>query len=161
EAAVSFTDLLGSASVTGGTISGSIEDNFRVVNSSGTLNRITVNGATFGPNDTLTGGDSLFIQAAGTSTVNVTVQNSFFTAAREDLIQTDVIGTGHLDLIFTGNALSNNHPNIVSGGGGTTFSMSGSPGATFTYDIDGNTFRDAVGAALGISAGNPNVTSSG
>ncbi|MFY9574913.1 MAG: hypothetical protein WAV20_26215, partial [Blastocatellia bacterium] len=160
EAAVSFTDLLGSASVTGGTIGGGIKDNFRVVNTSSTLNRLTISAATFSANANL-GEDSLFIQAAGTATVNVTVENSFLTAARGDLIQTDVQSTGHLDLIFTGNALSNNHPNIVSGGGGSTFSAAASAGATFTYDIENNTFRDANGAALAVSGGNLNVTTAG
>ncbi|MFY9557090.1 MAG: HYR domain-containing protein [Blastocatellia bacterium] len=163
EGPVSFTNLLGSASITGGTFSGSVEDTFRLVNSSGTLNRLTINGTTFGANSNTTGGDGAFIQAAGTSTVNVTIQNSFFTNARGDLIQTDVpAGTNNkIDLIFTGNTLSNNNTGIVSGGGGTTFSTTGLAGSAFTFDISNNSFRDANGAALAVSGGNPGCSSSG
>ncbi len=161
EAPVSFTQLLGSASITGGTIGGSVEDIFRLVNTSGTLNRITISGVTFGTNSTTTGADALFIQSGGTATLNATVQNSTFTNARGELVQTDVIGTGVLDLIFTGNTLTNNNTAIVSGGGGTTFSIAGSTGATFTYNIANNSFRDADGAALAVSGGNNGVVSSG
>src|SRR6185436_5463983 len=133
------------ATISNSNISGAVETNVRVVNTSGTLNRLTIAGTTIGANHAVTGDDGLFVQAAGTSVVNVTVQNSFFTSARGDLVNTDVpIGGGTLDLIFTGNALSNNHPGIVSGGGGTTFSA---VGGTFTYNITNNTFRDALGAA--------------
>jgi hypothetical protein len=158
EGSVRFDQLLGAATISSSNISGSIETNVRVENSSGTLNRLVISGTTIGTNDTTTGDDGLFVQGSGTSVVNVTVQNSFFTAARGDLVQTDRIGTGTFDLIFTGNTLSNNHTNIVSGGGGTTFSTTG---GTFTYNISSNTFRDANGAALAVSGGNAGVTTTG
>jgi hypothetical protein len=153
EGSVAFTHLSGSASVTSSNISGGLTDNFRVVNTGDTLNRVTVSGSTFGANSTASGNDGLVL--TGTNGVlNVTVQGSSFTSAAGDLFQLDLHGTVASDLVFTGNTLSNNHPAIVSGGGGVTIG-GGGPGdnQTLTYNISGNTFRDALGAALGISKG--------
>src|SRR6266404_1064576 len=163
EAPIAFTNLLGTAAITGGTFSGSVEDTFRVINNTGTLNRIVISGTTFGTMSNVTGGDGVLLQSAGTAILNATIQNSFFTNARSDLIQTDVpAGTNNkLDLIFTGNTLTNNNAGVASGGGGTTFSTTGLAGSAFTYNISNNTFRDADGAALAVSGGNPGCSSNG
>jgi len=154
EGSVAFTGLQGSVSVTNCNISGALTDNFRVLNNAGqTLNRITVTATTFGPNSTASGNDGLVLQATN-GTLNATVASCFFTSARGDLFQLDLHGTASSDLIFTGNALSNNHPNILSGGGGVTIGGGGvGDSPTLTYLIDGNTMRDALGSALLIAKG--------
>ncbi|HEX8618128.1 MAG TPA: hypothetical protein VF911_11130, partial [Thermoanaerobaculia bacterium] len=146
ESAVRFTELTGSASVTNSSISGGYEDNFSVVNTSGTLDRILFDVVTFGANGTTEGGDSLFLQADGTATVKATVEDSVFTSARGDLFQFSVRTSGANDLIFQRNTVSNNHSNIVSGGGGFSITSANTP--YLTYNINNNTFRDAVGSAL-------------
>jgi hypothetical protein len=140
EGSVRFTELTGVASITSTSISGGHEDNFKVINSTGSLNRITFNGVTIGANSFADGSDGIGVEGSGTATVNVTVQNSFFTSSRGDLFQMNVLG-GSADLIFTGNTLSNDHAGIATGGGGVTLGSGGT--ATFTLNVDDNTFRDA------------------
>jgi Bacterial Ig domain/Cadherin-like domain len=142
--------LTGSASVTSCNISGAFEDNFRVANQSGSLNRITFDATTIGANSTTDGNDGLLIEGESSATINVTVQNSFFTSARADLFNLILNGNNTSDLIFTGNTLTNNHPAIATGGGGVTI-VSGNnvaSGANFTFNMSGNSFRDADGHAV-------------
>ena len=146
EGSIRFTQLTGAASIVNTSISGGLSDNFRLVNTSGTLNRLLFDTVTIGANSTLDGNDGIGIEAAGTAVVNVTVQDSSFTAARGDLFQMSVPGTGSGDLVFTGNTLSNDHPAIATGGGGVTLGSGSS--SQFTLQVDDNSFRDAVGIAL-------------
>ncbi len=149
EGSITFENLLGSATLMNTAISGGYEDNFRMLNSSGVLDRLVFNGVNIGPNDATVGNDGITLEVSGNATANVTVQGSIFTSARGDLFQLNLLETGVSDLIFSGNTLSNNHPAIATGGGGVTI-ISGNDlgGSTLTYDISGNTFRDAVGGAV-------------
>ena len=146
EGSIRFTDLTGVAAVTSTNISGGFENNFKLNNSTGTLNRLTFTSVMIGANSTAEGNDGIGIEGSGNSVVNVTVQNSTFTSARGDLFQMNHIGTGTADLIFTGNTLSNNHPGIATGGGGVTLGNGST--STFTMNLSTNTFRDAVGHAV-------------
>jgi hypothetical protein len=152
EAAVAFDGLTGSASVTSTSVSGGVEDNFRVVNASGTLNRITFSNATFAGNDAVNGRDGLAISAVGSAVVNVTVQNSAFTSSRADQFHLVLAAGATSDLVFDSNTLSNAHPNILSGAGGITISGAGA-GTSLTYAITGNSIRDALGTALVVNKG--------
>lgn len=151
EGSIRFTGLTGSATISGSNISGAVEDNVAVVNTTGTLNRLTLSGTTIGANSTTTGGDGLFIEAQGSAVLNVTVQSSFFTSSRGDLAQFNLAGAGSMDVVVQGTAFSDNHPAIVSGGGGVIL---GGTAGSMTFNVDGNTFRDATGTALAVSCGN-------
>jgi VCBS repeat-containing protein len=152
EGAVYFTDLTGSASVTNDDFSGSAYDTFHVFNTGGTLNRITIDTCTFAMTNT-GGSDALTFQGTG-GTFNATVNNSTITSARGDLFQFNLLGALSADLVFTGNTLSNNNANIVSGGGGVTIGGGGPTNSVnFTYNISGNSIRGAQGAVLAVSEG--------
>ncbi len=145
EGSVSFSELTGSASVSSTSISGGFEDNFRVVNTSGTLNRITFSTVTIGANSTTDGNDGIVLEAlTGAAILNATIQSSTFTSARGDLFNFLNNGTATCDLVFTGNTLTNNHPAIATGGGGVTIS-GGDLGGSLAYNITGNSFRDSDG----------------
>ncbi|MEP6635309.1 MAG: Ig-like domain-containing protein [Acidobacteriota bacterium] len=156
EASVAFTNLTGSATITNVSVSGGIEDNFRVINNldrtivGNPLNRITFTNFTLGANSTAVGDNGLFLQAQLNAEIDATIQNSNLTSARGDLFQFDVTNTAKGDLIFLTNTVTNSHPAIVVGGGGVTLSGGGATNSnvTFTYDVNGNTFRDARGDAL-------------
>ncbi len=153
EGSMSFTELTGVATISTSSVSGGVTDNVRVVNSSGTLNRLTFSGATIGAQAAGGGNDGILLEATGTAVFNVTVQNSTFTAAAGDLFNYILNGANTGDLVFTGNTLSNNHPAIATGGGGVTI-VSGNnvgAGANFTFNIANNTFRDSVGTAVLIA----------
>ncbi|MCY7350279.1 MAG: Ig-like domain-containing protein [Cytophagaceae bacterium] len=153
EGSIRFNELTGSASITSSSVSGSIETNLHVMNTSGILNRLTLSSTTIGTNSTVTGDDGIFFQAQSTAVMNATVQNSFFTASRGDLAQFDLAGTGTMDIVISGTAFSNNHPAIVAEGGGVVL---GATAGAMTYNVNGNTFRDATGTALAVSCGNLN-----
>jgi hypothetical protein len=138
--------LTGSATVSSSTISGGRGRNFSVVNTGGTLNRLTISNSTFGlTNTAVDSGHSLAVEARNSGTVaNVTVTGSTFTGAVGDLANfTGQSGTT-MDVVFTGNNGSNNHPNNVVGGGGLTFATSGA----MTLNASNNTLRDANGSAI-------------
>ena len=156
EGGVAFDELTGSVSISNSNVSGAIYDNFRVRNTSGSLNRLTFSGVTIGANSTANGNDGVLLSASSNATMNVTVQNSFFTSSRGDLFQLNLADAAVSDLVFIGNALSNNHPAIVTGGGGVTISGGNNTtisGVTLTYNIANNSFRDSIGAAVLIVKG--------
>jgi uncharacterized repeat protein (TIGR01451 family) len=151
EGSIRFTNLLGSATISGSDISGGLEDNVRINNSSGTLDRLMITGTTIGANDTTLGNDGILVEATSTAVVKVTVDNNTFTSSRADLLQLIAADTSATDWVVTNNTFSNNHPNIVSGGGGVT--LAGGDNSTATYDVSDNTMRDAVGHALNVFMG--------
>ncbi|HEX6750725.1 MAG TPA: hypothetical protein VF092_25785, partial [Longimicrobium sp.] len=165
ESAVNLDAVTGSASVTGSFFSGGMSDNFRLSNTTGTLNRITFTSDTFavqaGNPTTRLLNDALFVQGLGTATVNATVQSSVFQAAGGDLFQYDLGGTAVGDLVLNGSAFSNSHSNVAAGGGGVTISAGGGGSPTFTYAIGSNTFRDALGTALVVTKTSGTGTATG
>ncbi len=151
DSSVWFDNLTGAASVTDTYVSGGFEDNFRVVNTSGSLNRITFTSDTIGDNSAAGGNDGILLESSATAgQLEGTIQSSTFTGAGGDLLQYDHSGAGAGDLVLTGNAFSNDHPGIATGGGGLTLSNGGTSGPTTISITGANTFRDAVGNALTI-----------
>lgn len=150
DSSVWIDNLTGSASVTASAVSGGFEDNFRILNSAGSLNRLTISNTTIGANSTAGGNDGVSLGSTGSAgPFNATIQNSTFTSAGGDLLQLNHGGSGTGDLVLTNNAFSNNHPAIATGGGGLSLFSDGAGGNT-TMSITGNSFRDAVGNALTI-----------
>lgn len=153
EGSVSFSNLTGSASITACSFSGAVEHNVAVVNTAGTLNRITVTGSTFGTMNAATGSDGLLIESLGTAVINATVQNNFFTAAVGDHFQYSVNNSVTGDVVFTGNTITNSMT-AVSGGGGIRFvggSNVGGINAGMTFDVSNNTIRDSRGTAIAVN----------
>ena len=147
DSSVWFDNLTGSATVTSSYVGGGYEDNFRVLNSSGSLNRLTLTSVTVGDNNATEGNDGVSLESSGSASLfNVTVQNSTFTGAEGDLLQFNHNASGTGDLVLTSNAFSNNHPGIATGGGGLSLFSGG--GGNATMSITGNSFRDAVGAGI-------------
>ena len=154
EGSVRFTELTGSATVTNCNISGGFEDNFAVVNTSGTLNRITFNGTMFGANSTTDGSDGILVEGQNNAVVNTTVQNGTFTSTRGDHFQLNLTDTASTDLVFTGNNITNAHPAVVSGGGGIRLTGGSAGGnVTATYNFSNNIMRDSNGTAIGVTKG--------
>ncbi|MDB4915160.1 MAG: hypothetical protein JWM95_2804, partial [Gemmatimonadetes bacterium] len=155
EGSVMFQGLFGSAVVDHSDFSGGAYSTFTVLNNGGQiLNRATFTFCSFAQTD-VTGNDALTFQGTG-GTLNVTVQNSTFTAARGDLFQIDLHGTIASDLVFGGvghgNTLSNSNTNSL--GGGITLGGGGQNQIdTFTFDISNNTMQGAKASAIAIGAG--------
>jgi hypothetical protein len=157
EGAISFSNLLGSVNMSSNTISGGHEDNLRVLNDTGILNRMTVSGGTIGLNSSVSGNDGILVEASSNATANVTVTGVSFSGARGDMFQANAIDTATMDVVLQNNTFHNTHPNIVSGGGGITLSGGGaSSNFTMTYDISGTpagtqSFSGANGNAITVN----------
>jgi hypothetical protein len=149
EGSLSFTNLLGAANVTNSTITGAREDNLRVENGSGTLDRLTLSGGAITGNDTVAGGDGVFIQAAGSAVVNVTVTGVSFSAHRGDHFQLNRIGSGASNLVFSNNSLTGGHTAPLGQG----VAVTGGGSASLTYDISGNNIVSAVATAINVNLG--------
>jgi hypothetical protein len=131
-----------------------------ITNGSGTLN-LTLTGDSIAESSPTVGNDALNITTTGAATVNPTVSGTSITAARGDLFQLNIGGTSSSTLSFMNNTLSNSNTNIVSAGGGVELSAGGGAGATLTFDIQHNTFRDALGNGVGIGSATGNNTVKG
>lgn len=148
DSSVLLTDLTGSAAITATHVSGGLEDNLRVTNAAGSLDRLTLDHVTLAASGNRPTNDAVAVESTtGAGALKLTVTDSTFQSAAGDLLQVTHGGSGAGDLVLTGNAFSNAHPAIATGGGGVSVVQSGSAGAT-TMNVTGNTFRDAVGPGL-------------
>jgi Fe-S cluster assembly iron-binding protein IscA len=155
DGSVRFTELTGSATISNSSISGGHEDNVVVLNTTGTLNRITISNTIIGANGTNFGDNGILFEASGTATLNATVTGGTFTSTRGDHVQfSATTGSPVGDFVLTGNTFSNNHPNTVSGAGGIRVTTGGA-GSTVnvTYNISNNTINGARGTAIGATEG--------
>ena len=140
EGSVSFSELTGSASESSTSISGGFEDNFRVVNTSGTLNRITFTSVTIGANSTADGNDGIILEAlTGAAILNATIEQHLHRGPRRPLHlpqQRD----GHVRPRLHGEHVYEQPPGHRDGRRGRD-DQRRRPRRSLTYDISGNSFR--------------------
>jgi len=160
EAAVSFRELTGTASITNSFVGGGHEYIVDVRNTGGSsLDRLTISNSVIGDTDgagpgfglsAVGGDDALHLShASGVGLFRVTVAGSTLNSGRGDVVNY-VTGVGVTsDLVFRNNTVHNAHPSVLSGGGGVTVLSGGAASAAgATYDISCNSFRGAKGHAL-------------
>ena len=174
EGALSFLNLLGSSAITRSTVAnttsgGGAEGVVRIVNTAGTLDRLTIDNSTifnstiFNSNSMAgVGDDAMYFESQNSAVMKLTISNSHFTAARADLIQTNALNSSTMDIVVTNTEFRNNKATILSGGGGTLFAGGGTGNtATVTFNIFGNTFRDSRGHAINVFKGTGTANFSG
>jgi hypothetical protein len=147
ETAIRFDNLLTSATYNSATISDSsiangYTENIRIMNTSGTLDRLTVNNVTFGLISAVGGNDNFHLEVTNTGTAKVTLTNNTFAGTRGDFIETIANLNSTMDVVIRNNTFSNGQA-IIPGGGTIASVRSGSGGnssaATTTFDISHNT----------------------
>jgi Bacterial Ig domain/Calx-beta domain len=145
EGSIIFDGLFGTSTFTSNAVGGSIEDNFRIRNSSGSSD-VAITGSTFSnaPND------NLIIEPSGTANVSADVTNNTFTGAGGDHFQTITNNSATLTLVFTGNFYSNGFPGSL--GGGITIS-GGSAGSTESVNFDISNNGSAGNPLIGNETG--------
>jgi hypothetical protein len=158
EGSVIFDGLTGTSSFASDAISGAVEDHFRVRNSSGTANNIVITGSTF--TGTASSNDNVILEPSGTATVTAHITNNTFTSAGGDHLQTATRESATLNIVFTGNTMTNPASGSGSLLGGVTIS-GGNLNPTSTehvnFNISNNTVTGTVqGGALNINEGNGN-----
>jgi methionine-rich copper-binding protein CopC len=154
------TGMTGVGVITNCIISGGRSRTFSLINSSGSLNRLTVTGTTFGLVQNFIDAQRVFSvegrpSAAGT-TLNVTVTGSSFAGSPGDVVnftgqEPSTTTSVNMDVVFQNNALTNTHThNNISGGGMKIANFRG-----MTFNVSNNSFRDADGSALTLQLGAP------
>lgn len=155
EAGLDFSGLFGTASITNSTVSGSAEDNVVIRNTSGNLASLTVRGSTFSSNSSI-GNDGFLIEAGGTSTMAVDIQNSNFSANRGDHFQAAALNSGSMNVLFKDNTLTGGHATALGQGitinAATGVAFGGYTG-TINYDIDNNTINGAISNSITVNLG--------
>ena len=127
EDSVRIINLTGSALIDDCFIGGGYEQNLRVVNDSGTLDRLTVSDSSIGDLDgagpgrgvdNTNGADNVYLEAQNAGTIlNVTMSNNLLNNALSDVMQTNSGLGASMDVVFRGNTVSNNHPNMSASAG--------------------------------------------
>ena len=126
-----------------------MEDNLRIDNKTGTLNRLTVTNSYFHNNSVASGNDGILIETENSAVVNVTVDSCNFAAHRGDHFDFSGTGSSSNDVIFTRNIMTGGHSNAL----GQSLMMSNSNSATTTYDISNNTISGAILSAFTLFQG--------
>jgi hypothetical protein len=142
---VEMTNLLGTSSITGSTITGSTEDNLYVKNGTGT-STLTVTTTTFSNNSSTLGNDGIHFLGADVSGSNnanmsISVTNCTFNNHRGDHFQalTDAVSSATQTIVFQNNSLTGDGGTTLGGndlGAGLTFNPSGT--ATVNFNISNN-----------------------
>ncbi|HEX9946807.1 MAG TPA: VCBS domain-containing protein, partial [Allosphingosinicella sp.] len=149
---VAFTNLTGTASFLGNSLTGSGGDTLGIANSAGSLTLTIADSAggaaVIGPNHSGNGGDGVNIATAGGS-LTLVVDGVEFQGAREDLLEVSANGTSSHDIRITGNSFANGQAS-VSGGGGVVLNGTGT-NVSVDYQVSDNSFTGAEGNALTAS----------
>jgi uncharacterized repeat protein (TIGR01451 family) len=173
EDSVRFTNLTGSDSIESSIIAGGQVNNLRVVNTTGTLNRLTVNNSLIGDSDgagaqrglgTIAqgGNGSVLIQAQhGAAAMNVTLTGNTLNYGVGDMVRfvnnDNASPLGTMDVIVRGNSLVNTNPLATQAGGASNLTIAGL--GNVTYEVACNKLANPNGIALNIFKGkNPSGT---
>ena len=152
EANLRFHELLGTASISNSTISGSSEDEVRITPSSGTLTNLTVSNSTFGPNSATTGGHGIAIIGTNTANATLTVTNTTFQGIRSTSVLMNMADTATGTL----NVSSSFFRDI-----GVAVTMQTSFSADLTFSISGNTeIVRSISNAIQLVAGSTSTNAS-
>ena len=151
EGSINFDNLTGSAAITACLIDGGLEDNLNVVNTSGTLNRLTVSSSTFGFNSTANGNNNILIESQNPgTTLNFTLQSSLIKGSRADWLTVNNNSGSTGDTVIIGNSFdnlgANAHPGAAAGGNRIVFGGVGNS----TVDINNNTTKGSKGEAIRV-----------
>jgi hypothetical protein len=143
ESALGFCGLTGSAGITNSSIANGAADNLFVVNSSGSLNRLTLSNDTVGlTNTSLLGNIGTLIEAnTGGSTINSTVEDSTFQGSRGTPVAFVGQNGSTMDVVFGQPSHGNTVHNTFGSGtapGTEDFDLSSS--GTATFDVNSNHF---------------------
>ncbi|MGH3767415.1 MAG: hypothetical protein ACRDTX_20055 [Pseudonocardiaceae bacterium] len=130
-----LTNLRGTSTVTDTEVSGSTEDNVRVINNSGTLGGITFSGCTIKNNSTTSGNVGISVQSTQTAVMNgVVIDGCTFTGNRSVSLAGDTADSSQLAITARNNVITAGSPN--QGNQGIEFASSLT--SQITYDIDSN-----------------------
>jgi hypothetical protein len=154
ERGMDFTELSGTATITGATVTGSADDNMAVLNDAATLTNLTVDGGRFATNQATTGEDGIRLQSNGSGALTATIRNVTFDRNRSDHVQvtTDASNSATQNVTIQNNTMDGdgNQANPTSLGGGITVNPAGS--GTTTAVVSGNDIERANDSAILVNS---------
>jgi hypothetical protein len=166
EGSVILNNLFGNCSVLGSIISGGIEDNLRVENTSGTLTSFNLSNSTISNNSTVSGNIGFrFATVTAGVTMNGTVNNCLFQGNRTDAINCDA-SNGNVSVTITNNT-------IIAGTGGNNqgnlgINVTAANSGVMNYVVDNNkvgtdgvTNAPLINTGINIFAGGSTCSMSG
>jgi len=159
EAGLDFDNLHGTSSITNSVVRLSHENNVEVRNTTnnGSQATLTVTGSTINnASSKIQSDDGVLYEGTGTANMSITVSGCALFANRGDHLQ--AAGSNDTDMVanFTNNTLTGGHSlalgqDIVLNTGTTN------SGASFTYDVNGNSINGAILSAITATLGTPSA----
>jgi hypothetical protein len=134
EGSVVLTELTGSGAIARSLISGGVQDNVRIENTTGTLTSLAFTQDTVEDNSSATGNYGVAALARGSAHMTVSVSGSLFRGNRAQAIRGDAAATSVLGVTVSGNTFVAGTPNQGTRG----VDLTASADAQLTYDVDGN-----------------------
>jgi hypothetical protein len=134
EGSILLTELTGSGSISRSFVSGSVSDNIRVVNTTGTLTLLAFAQDTVQDNSSVSGGDGISILARSAATMTASVGSSFFKGNRGKAIRSDANATASLAITASSNTIVAG----VTNQGTKGIEISATGDAQLGFDVDGN-----------------------
>ncbi len=167
EGSLIFDNMFGTNAVTSSIISGAIEDNVRVENTTGTLTAFNLTNSTIQNNSTVSGNIGFRFATATTGvSMTGTVSNCTFQGNRTDAINVDA-SNGTMNITVSNNTIirgtgGNNDGNIginvtAANAGQVTYSVTGNKVGT----PDGSTNASLLNTGINIFAGGSTCTMTG
>ncbi len=153
ERGLDFTELSGTATFTGATVTGNMDDNLAIVNDAATLSNVTVDGGTYSSNSTTLGNDGIRIENNGAGNTTGAIRNAAFTNNRGDHIQvvTDNSNTSTQNLTIEDNTFrgTGNQGGNTMLGGGVAIGAGGNTNQTVV--LDQNDIERPYGSAISLN----------
>ena len=139
-------NLLGTATISNSTISGSTEHNIEIINTFGTLNALTIANSTISNNSPALGADGLLLETRGSASATVVVNGSLFDDNRSDGIQISAIDNSVASLTVDNTDFTSSlNASPIGSVGARAITLSAASGADLDFDIGSiasNTFEN-------------------
>ena len=139
-------NLLGTSFISDSTITGSTEHNIEIINTSGTLNALTISNSTISNNSLALGADGLLLETRGSASATVVVTGSLFDDNRSDGIQISAIDNSVASLTVNDtDFISSLDASPIGSVGARAITLSAASGADLDFDIGSiasNTFEN-------------------
>ncbi|MGB7453005.1 MAG: Ig-like domain-containing protein, partial [Lysobacterales bacterium] len=135
EAGINLTNLTGTSSWTNLEVSGSVEDNARIVNNaSNILIQLTVSDSTFRDNDLVSGNNGLLIQANDNASMTVDISTTEFLRNIANGLQVVNNGTGDVD-VELGTGVANSGGTHSDNNIAVNIAQNGTASSALNFDV--------------------------
>lgn len=152
EAGLHLLNLRGTNTVANSEVSGSTEDNIRLVNDSGVLPMLSISNCDVRNNSNASGNVGINIQANQTAQMTVSAQGNRLNGNRTIALRADAADTSQLTVTLAGNTITAGTAGNPQGNQG--IEVSSALSSQVSFDIDNNTVSGLGNTGINVFAGN-------